>query len=109
MSNKNQDKSHQYHRLMGCTVDDLIGWMPAASNYKEFTVKKEVSEIKVSATIDFPMDGIQITANNQDSRRIALLVIPVLAVVFSFSEKWDKLACEKFMKRFDMYTQRGGG
>jgi hypothetical protein len=55
------------------------------------------------------MDGIQITANNQDSRRIALLVIPVLAVVFSFSEKWDKLACEKFMKRFDMYTQRGGG
>ena len=109
MSKQNQDKSHQYHRLMGCTVDELIYWLPAASDYKEFTVKKEISEINVSATIDFPMDGIQITANNQDSRRIALLVIPVLAVVFSFSEKWDKLACEKFMKRFDMYTQRGGG
>ena len=109
MSKQSQDKSHQYHRLMGCTVDELINWLPAASNYKEFTVKKEISEIKVSTTIDFPMDGIQITANNQDSRRIALLVIPVLAVVFSFSEKWDKLACEKFMKRFDMYTQRGGG
>ena len=109
MSEVNQENSHQYHRLMGCTVDELIYWLPAASDYKEFTVKKEISETKVTAMIDFPVDGIQITANNQDSRRIALLVIPVLAVVFSFSEKWDKLACEKFMKRFDMYTQRGGG
>ena len=109
MSQVNQENSHQYHRLMGCTVDELINWLPAASDYKEFTVTKENSETRVTAIIDFPVDGIQITANNQDSRKIALLVIPVLAVVFSFSEKWDKLACEKFMKRFDMYTQRGGG
>ena len=109
MSKQNQDKSHQYHRLMGCTVDELIYWLPAASDYKEFTVKKEILETKVTAIIDFPLDGIQITANNQDSRRIALLVIPVLAVVFSFDAKWDKLACDQFMKRFDMYTQRGGG
>ena len=54
-------------------------------------------------------DGIKIVANPQKSRQIALLVIPVLAVVFSFDAKWDKLACDQFMKRFDMYTQRGGG
>jgi hypothetical protein len=30
-------------------------------------------------------------------------------VVFSFDEKWDKLSIDQFMKRFDMYTQRGGG
>ncbi len=91
---------------MGCTIDELVNWLPAASNYKKFSVRKTSSD---ATTIDFEVDGITITANSQGSRKIALLVIPVLAVVFSFDAKWDKLACDQFMKRFDMYTQRGGG
>ena len=91
---------------MGCTIDELVNWLPAASNYKKFAVTKASSD---AATIYFEVDGITITANSQGSRKIALLVIPVLSVVFHFNQKWDKLASEQFMKRFDMYTQRGGG
>ncbi len=91
---------------MGCTIDELVNWLPAASNYKKFEVTKTSSD---ATTIDFEVDGITITANSLGSRKIALLVIPVLSVVFHFNQKWDKLASEQFMKRFDMYTQRGGG
>ncbi len=89
---------------MGCTVDELITWLPAAANYKIFKVNQQTP-----IEINFPEDGIKIEATPQKSRQIALLVIPVLSVVFSFDEKWDKLSIDQFMKRFDMYTQRGGG
>ncbi len=89
---------------MGCTVDELIIWLPAAANYKIFKVNQQTP-----IEINFPDDGIKIEATPQKSRQIALLVIPVLSVVFSFDEKWDKLSIDQFMKRFDMYTQRGGG
>ena len=89
---------------MGCTVDELITWLPAAANYKIFKVNQQTP-----IEINFPDDGIKIEATPQKSRQIALLVIPVLSVVFSFDEKWDKLSINQFMKRFDMYTQRGGG
>ena len=89
---------------MGCTVDELVTWLPAAANYKIFKVNQQTT-----IEINFPEDGIKIEATPQKSRQIALLVIPVLSVVFSFDEKWDKLSINQFMKRFDMYTQRGGG
>ena len=104
MLERGEEKYHQYQRLMGCTIDELISWLPAASNYKPFNINQQQPN-----QIDFLEDGIKIVATQQKSRQIALLVIPVLAVVFSFDQKWDKLSSEKFMKRFDMYTQRGGG
>jgi len=33
----------------------------------------------------------------------------VLLVVFIFNEKWGSIEIAQFMKRFDIYTQRGGG
>ena len=104
MSEVNKESSHQYHRLMGCTVDELMTWLPAAANYKKFKVNQ-----LIPIEINFQDDGIKIEAIPQKSRQIALLVIPVLSVVFNFDEKWDKLTIDEFMKRFDMYTQRGGG
>ncbi len=104
MLEQDEQKYHQYQRLMGCTIDELISWLPAASNYKPFNINQQLPN-----QIDFSEDGIKIVATQQKSRQIALLVIPVLSVVFSFDQKWDKLSSEKFMKRFDMYTQRGGG
>jgi hypothetical protein len=104
MLERGEEKYHQYRRLMGCTIDELISWLPAASNYKPFNINQQLPN-----QIDFPEDGIKIVATQQKSRQIALLVIPVLSVAFIFDEKWDKLSSEKFMKRFDMYTQRGGG
>ena len=99
-----QENKNIVQRLMGCTVDELVTWLPAAANYKIFKVNQQTP-----IEINFPDDGIKIEATPQKSRQIALLVIPVLSVVFSFDEKWDKLSINQFMKRFDMYTQRGGG
>ncbi len=99
-----EDKCYRYERLMGCTIDELISWLPAASKHRPFNINQQLP-----SQIDFPEDGIKIVATQQKSRQIALLVIPVLSVVFSFDQKWDQLSSKKFMKRFDMYTQRGGG
>ena len=89
---------------MGCTLEELISWLPAATNYRTFNINQQLPN-----QIDFSEDGIRIIATQQKNRQIALLVIPVLLVVFSFDQKWDKLSADKFMKRFDIYTQRGGG
>jgi hypothetical protein len=100
----NQLASQQCHRLMGCTLKELVAWLPAASNFRSFTINRLTPN-----EILFPDDGVKIVAMPQQSRQIALLVIPVLDVVFNFDSRWDKLALDQFMKRFDMYTQRGGG
>jgi hypothetical protein len=41
-------------------------------------------------------------------RRIALLSVPRLRLCFVF-EGVDEAARLRFMRRFDLYTQRGGG
>ena len=93
------------NRQMGCTVDELLYWLPAATNQRAFRVNKIVDRGHIS----FPNDGIEIDINLGIPRKIALLVIPVLNVAFKFSSTWSKLEVDAFMKRFDLYTQRGGG
>jgi hypothetical protein len=99
-----EKNSKTVERLMGCKVEELLTWLPTASNFKAFTVKQQMP-----IQIDFPQDGIKIEAIPQKSRQIALLEIPVLLVVFIFNEKWGSIEIAQFMKRFDIYTQRGGG
>ena len=96
------------HRLMGCTIEELLHWLPAASNGSLFRVN-QVSDMTNQWQIDFPKEGIHIIARVEPSRKIALLVIPVLAVNFYFEDSWDLSARDEWMKRFDMYIQRGGG
>ena len=93
------------NRQMGCTVDELLYWLPAATNKKIFQVSKKSD----GALISFLEDGIELQVSVGIPRKIALLVIPVLNVVFRFDSKWSKLEIDAFMKRFDLYTQRGGG
>jgi len=93
------------NRQMGCTVEELLYWLPAATNQKIFQVKKRLD----GALISFPEDGIELNINLGIPRKIALLVIPVLNVTFEFASNWSKLEVDAFMKRFDLYTQRGGG
>jgi hypothetical protein len=92
-------------RLMGCTIDELLIWLPAASHHKKFEVVRNSQGLEVS----FPDDGIYMHGLIQPSRQIALLSIPVVLITFSFNEKWSKLSVDQFMSRFDLYTRRGGG
>lgn len=93
------------NRKMGCTIDELLHWLPAATNQKKSHVIKDLKMVRVN----FPEDGFALQAMTGSPRKIALLEIPVLDVIFSFDPKWSKLEIDLFMKRFDLYTQRGGG
>ena len=93
------------NRQMGCTVEELLYWLPAATDQKIFQVNKRLD----GALISFSEDGIELNINLGIPRKIALLVIPVLNVTFEFGSNWSKLDVDAFMKRFDLYTQRGGG
>ncbi len=91
--------------MMGCTKDEFIAWLPAASNFRIFQI-----DVNGSTTIiDFSSDAFLIEITPKESRKIALLEIPVLEVVFKFEKTWTTELIDQFMGRFKQYTQRGGG
>ena len=91
--------------MMGCTKDEFIAWLPAASNFRSFQI-----DVNGSTTIiHFSLDAFSIEITAKESRKIALLEIPVLEVVFKFEKTWTTELIDQFMTRFKQYTQRGGG
>jgi len=93
------------HLMMGCTKDEFIAWLPAASNFRSFQI--DVDGFKT--IILFPSDAFLIEIVSKESRKMALLEIPVLEVVFKFEKTWTTELIDQFMGRFKQYTQRGGG
>ena len=91
--------------MMGCTKDEFIAWLPAASNFRTFQIDLSGS----TAKINFSSDDFSIELTPKESRKIALLEIPVLEVVFKFEKTWTTELIDQFMGRFKQYTQRGGG
>ncbi len=91
--------------MMGCSKEEFIAWLPAASNFRSFQIEAHGS----AAIIDFSQDALLIEITQKESRKIALLEIPVLEVVFKFEKTWTTESIEQFMTRFKQYTQRGGG
>ena len=91
--------------MMGCTKDEFSAWLPAASDFRSFQIQAHGPE----ATILFSSDAFLIELTQKESRKIALLEIPVLEVVFQFEKTWSPESIEQFMTRFKQYTQRGGG
>jgi hypothetical protein len=91
--------------MMGCTKDEFIAWLPAASNFRNFQIDEDDS----TTTIHFPSDAFLIELTPKESRKIALLEIPVLEVLFKFEKTWSTELIDQFMARFKQYTQRGGG
>jgi hypothetical protein len=89
-------------REMGCTRDDLLRWLPAASGHA--TLRQDGDELVLS------VEGgeVRLHAAPRPPRRIALVEIPVLAVRFRFVGL-DAAARERFLARFDLFTRRGGG
>jgi len=92
---------------MGCTEADWLGWLPAAMGQHSWQRRG----CTVSAEIKNP-DGsvgfMQVTWQEIQPRQIALMRIPRLLVHFQF----DGLTVAQrytFMRRFDLYMQRGGG
>ena len=96
----------QYSREMGCTPDELIRWLPQAlgSLYPQTSLVIDGDVLLSAAKPDLKMIGI-----SKPVRQIALLQIPVLELKLCFSESWTAGECDEALKRFDLYTRRGGG
>jgi hypothetical protein len=100
-----EDRAAVITLMMGCSKDEFIAWLPAASHFRSFQIEAHGS----AAIIDFSQDALLIEITPKESRKIALLEIPVLEVVFKFEKTWTPESIEQFMTRFKQYTQRGGG
>lgn len=92
----------QFDREMGCTEAEWLGWLPAAMG--DVVWQREAG--RVSAALE--RGQLDITWKVGEPRRIALISMPRLLVKFRFEGLSDAQRYV-FMKRFDLYMQRGGG
>jgi hypothetical protein len=91
-----------FDREMGCTEKEWLGWLPEAMGSHTYqrvaqalTARIETGQLRLSWRVGEP-------------RVIALARIPRLLVSFRFADL-DDAQRYRFMKRFDLYMQRGGG
>jgi hypothetical protein len=92
----------QFDREMGCTETEWLGWLPEAMGKVEWQQKPS------SAHAQLGNGSLAIYWQTGEPRRIALISMPRLHVKFRF-EGLDDEQRYAFMKRFDLYMQRGGG
>jgi hypothetical protein len=92
----------QFQRDMGCTEREWLGWLPAAVGSHAW--QRDGS----SASVEIAPGRLLLRWQEQHPRVIALMRMPVLRVDFAFTGL-DTEQRYAFMKRFDLYMQRGGG
>ena len=91
-----------FEREMGCTEADLLRWLPGAVQPHGWVVRVGSAEVTIgSGRLDLHWSELS-------ARRIALMQMPRLAVTFSF-DGISEDERQRFMRYFDLYTQRGGG
>jgi hypothetical protein len=91
-----------FSREMGCTLDEWHGWLPQAIGAHPWQLTAD------AAMVQLPDGKLGMTWQVGQPRVIALMRIPRLLVHFQF----DGLSPQQrfdFMRRFDLYMQRGGG
>lgn len=94
--------AERFERDMGCTEAEWLGWLPAAVGACDW------HHGSGQAVVEVPPGQLQLRWAQQPLRVIALMRMPVLRVNFVFSGL-DAAQRYTFMKRFDLYMQRGGG
>ncbi len=94
--------AERFEREMGCTQAEWLGWLPAAIGVHPWQWSGD------SVTIDLSPGSLRLDWRIGEPRVIALMRMPRLYVTFRFEglQADQRLA---FMKRFDLYMQRGGG
>ena len=91
-----------FEREMGCTAEELRTWLPGASRHR--TIEWREGGAVVSLDEGHAILSWQIL----EPRRIALITLPRLQVRIE-AIGVDEASWHRFMKYFDLYTQRGGG
>ncbi len=91
-----------FEREAGCTDAEWLGWLPGALG----DVAANLSTGR--ADVRFADGSLQLTWEPLPPRQIALVRLPRLRVRFCFEGLSDERRYT-FMRRFDLYMQRGGG
>jgi hypothetical protein len=91
-----------FDREHGCTLAEWTGWLPAAAHGHALQLHDDHAEIGIEAGM------LRLSWQVLAPRRIALLNLPRLHVSYVFTDV-DAEDRARFMKRFDLHIQRGGG
>ncbi len=94
--------AERFERDMACTEAEWLGWLPQAIGDLEW--QREAG----SACVRLAGGTLRLSWRAAPPRRIGLLELARLQVAFAF-EGVDAAVRQSFMKRFDLYMQRGGG
>ena len=94
--------AERFEREMGCTEAEWLMWLPAAIGNHESHQQAD------SATVALTPGTLRLDWHVGEPRIIAQVRLPRLHVAFRF-EGVDAQRRLAFMKRFDLYMQRGGG
>ena len=91
-----------FERDTACTEAEWLGWLPAALGEHRYQQGPGEAQVQIGSGV------LQLQWQAQPPRVIALVRLPRLAVHFAFRDvsEAERVA---FMRRFDLYTQRGGG
>ena len=93
----------EFLREMGCTEAEWRMWLPAALGDCPAVLGPASAEVCIATgRLDLSWEVLP-------PLRIALLRMPRLAVQFRFDRGVDEARRYAFMRRFDLYMQRGGG
>lgn len=91
-----------FSREFGCTETEWMGWLPNAIGDNPWTQDGRSVQINIAP------GTLRIQWQPSTPRVIALMAMPRLVVSFDF-DGLDDAQRYRFMKRFDLYMQRGGG
>jgi hypothetical protein len=91
-----------FERDMACTEAEWLGWLPAAIGSNAW------QGVAGSAHVSIGEGSLDLSWQTASPRVIALMRLPRLLVGFRFRDL-DDARRYVFMKRFDLYMQRGGG
>lgn len=91
-----------FEREHGCTEAEWLGQLPGAAEPHALTIEGAHARVSIG-------DGtLHLDWQALPPRRIALVTLPRLQVAYCF-EGVDAPLRQRFMKRFDLYMQKGGG
>ena len=91
-----------FEREMACTEAEWLACLPRAVGDLEWQHEPGRARVRVGS------GTLYLSWREAPPRRIALLALARLHVSFAFEDVGDA-ARHAFMKRFDLYTYRGGG
>ncbi len=91
-----------FERDMACTEAEWLAWLPAAIGAHGFQLEPGRARVTLGG------GALQLQWQAQPPRQIARIRLPRLAVSFRFDGVPEQRR-QDFMRRFDLYTQRGGG